>query len=34
VHGDGLDVEFTAGAQYAQRYLAAIRNDDFVQHAG
>jgi len=33
VHGDGLDVQFTAGAQYAQRNLAAVRNDDFVQHA-
>ena len=33
VHGDGLDAELAAGAQDAQRDLAAVGDDDFVEHA-
>ena len=32
VHGDGLDAQFAAGAQDAQRDFAAIGDDDFLQH--
>ena len=32
VHGDGLDAEFAAGAEDAQRDLAAIGDDDLVEH--
>ena len=32
VHGDGLDAQLAAGAQDAQRDLAAIGDDDFFQH--
>ena len=34
VHGDGLNVQGLAGAQNAQRDLAAIGDEDFVQHVG
>ena len=33
VHGDGLDAEFAAGAQDAQRDLAAVGDDDLLEHA-
>ena len=33
MHGDGLDAELAAGAQDAERDLAAIGDDDFVEHA-
>ena len=32
VHGDRLDAELAAGAQDAQRDLAAVGDDDFVEH--
>ena len=32
VHGDGRDAEFLAGAQHAQRDLAAIGYQDFFEH--
>ncbi len=32
VHGDGLDAELLAGAQHPQRDLAAIGNQDLVEH--
>ncbi len=32
MHGDGLDAELAAGAQDAERDLAAIGDDDFVEH--
>jgi hypothetical protein len=34
VHGDGLDAEFLAGPQDAQRDLAAIGDEDFLEHGG
>jgi hypothetical protein len=33
VHCHGLDTEFPAGTQDAQRNLAAIGYDDFIEHA-
>ncbi len=32
VHGDGLDIEFPAGAQDTQRNFAAVGDDDFIEH--
>ncbi len=32
VHGDGLDAELAAGAQDAQRDLAAVGDDDLLEH--
>ena len=32
MHGDGLDAELAAGAQDAQRDLAAVGDDDLVEH--
>ncbi len=32
VHGDGLDTQFAAGAQDAERDLASIGDYDFVEH--
>ena len=32
VHGDGLDAQFFAGAQDAQRYFAAVGDDEFFEH--
>ncbi len=32
VHGDGLDAELAAGAQDAKRDLAAVGDDDLVEH--
>ena len=32
VHRDGPDAEFPAGAQDAQRDLAPVRNDNFLEH--
>ena len=32
VHGDGLDAELAAGAQDAQRDLAAVGDDDLFEH--
>ena len=33
MHRDGGDAEFLAGAQHAQRDLAAIGYEDLVEHA-
>ena len=32
MHRDGRDAELLAGAQHAQRDLAAIGDQDFVEH--
>ena len=34
MHGDGLDAEFAAGAEDAQCDLAAVGDDDFLEHLG
>jgi hypothetical protein len=32
MHGDRLDAHLTTGAQDTQRNLAAVGNDDLVEH--